>query len=174
MNKLFVLVMLLVFAVALSGCTQSSSQSGSPKANAGAAQATIHKIGEKFSIGELSYTVNTIDKTEALGSEYLNKITEGMFYVVELTVENNSNSEKSITPSNDFVVTDEKGRQYKPSLELSLYAKTTGFEPLAAIEKLQPGIPKTGVIVFEMPKETKGTLKVKPSMFSGEALVEFK
>lgn len=160
-------------------CVSSTTSANSDTQNNNAQQAapsnsTDHKIGEKISLGELSYTVNSIDQMDALGSEYVNKTTEGMFYVVEVTIENNSTSEKNITPTNDFVVIDEKNRTYKPDLMLGVYAKTSGLEPLEIIEKLQAGIPKTGVIVFELPKETKGKLKIKPSLFSGEALVEFK
>ena len=180
MRKVAIVFSLLILAVLFSGCTSEQNTPNTSSGSPASGEATIvssgpkvYKIGEKFMLGELSYTVNNIEQYEALGSEFLNKTTEGMFYIVEITIENNSNSEKNITPSNDFSVTDEKGRTYTPSIELAIYAQTMDYEAFAVIEKLPPGIPKTGVIVFEMPKETKGTMKIKPSWLSKEALVEF-
>lgn len=169
--KMLFLVLGLVALLLLAGCVSDEGTTGGSSTSS--AGGKVYTIGEKFTLGDLSYVLNGIDQTEALGTEYINKVTEGMYYVVEFTIENNGTSEKSITPSNDFTVIAENGKTYKPSLELAIYAKTTGYESFAIIEKLQPGVPKTGVVVFEMPKGTKGKLKVKPGWFSGEVLVEF-
>ena len=175
-TKYAIVVLLIIGALLFSGCTSSSNtgqSNGNGATTAPSPVAKVYNLGEKFTLGDLSYTLNSIDQIDFLGSEYAYKTTEGMYYLVEFTIENNGNSEKSITPSNDFEVTDEKGRKYTPDLGLSIYASVMGFEVFAVIEKLQPGIPKTGIIVFELPKETKGKLKVKPGMFSEEVLVEF-
>lgn len=163
---MLVLGILAMGLILFSGCTEKSYASPSTGSK-------VYKIGEKFTLGDLAYTVNSIDKIDVLGNVYAYKTTEGMYYLVELTIENKGTSEKTMTPSNDFVVIDEEGRTYKPSIELAVYAKIMGFESFSAIETLQPGVPKTGIIVFEMPKKTKGKLKVKPSWFSEEAFVEF-
>src|SRR3989344_9630178 len=144
--KRAIFTILLLIVLVLAGCTSSNQSTGqttlannpsnsSPSAAPAPSGPNVFKMGEKFNLGDLSYVMNSIDQIDILGNNYLNKTTEGMYYLVEFTIENNGNSEKDIFPSNDFTVTDEKGRIYKPSLELAIYAKTMGFEAFSAVEK---------------------------------------
>lgn len=134
----------------------------------------IYKLGEKFSIGELSYTLNGIDQINFLGNEYMYQETEGMYYLVEFKIENNGNTEKTLVPSQDFAIIDSQGREYASSATLSIYAATTGFEMFKAVEEIPAGLSRTGSVVFEAPVGITGKIKVKPDLFSKEAYVEFK
>ncbi len=177
MNKKVIgIAIVLVVGLMLFGCTGSNTTTGAnttPAANAQAAK--VYQIGEKIVLGDLTYSMNSVDQLETLGSEYINKIASdgATYYLVEFTIQNTGNSEKSVTISNDITVNDDKGRIYKPDFALSLYAKQSGFEPLGIIEKIPAGLSKTGIVVFEMPIGTTGQLKINPSMFVGEATIKF-
>lgn len=176
MNGKLVLGLALIGLLVLSGCTSSSSSttpsSSVPSTTSTGATTQTYSVGESFTIGDLSFTLNGVDETDVLGSEYAGKATEGMYYIVEFTIQNNGSKEKSLLPTSDFEFMSDKGQTFKPDLGLSVYASMTGYEMFAAIEKLPPGIPKNGSIVFEMPKETTGKIKVKPDAFGPEAFVK--
>ena len=177
MNSKLVIGLALVVVLVLSGCTSSSSSSANTSnppnspSSSGAAIKT-YSAGEPFTIGDLTFTLNGIDEADALGSEYAGETTEGMYYIVEFTVLNNGSSEKSLLPTSDFSFVSDKGQTFKPDLGLSVYASMSGYDMFAAIEKLPPGIPKTGSIVFEMPKEITGKIKVRPDSFGQEVYVK--
>jgi hypothetical protein len=178
MNGKLVLGLALIGLLVLSGCTSSSSTSSATSNTPSAGQpssntsAKIYEVGESFTVGDLSFTLNGSDEADALGSEYAGEATEGMYYIVEFTVLNNGSTEKSLLPTSDFSFVSDKGQTFKPDLGLSVYASISGYDMFAAIEKLPPGIPKTGSIVFEMPKETSGRIKVKPDAFGQEVFVK--
>jgi hypothetical protein len=168
-TKIVTISLILILGLVLFGCTSQSTTNNTQ------VEEKTYQLGEAISIGDLTYTVKSIDQYEALGSEYLFKepSEDALFYVVELKIENTSNSEKSVSISNDITITDTQGRTFTPDAMLSTYAKQTGLEALAIFEKIQPGLSKTGVIVFEMPNNTTGKIIIKNG-FSGEAKVEFK
>jgi hypothetical protein len=172
-------VLLVLSLLLFAGCTSSTNNNNTgTNTNTGGAQAQPqtkeYAIGETITLSDMEFKVNSFDGYEALGSEYINKVaTDGaLLYVVELTIKNNSNSEKTVTISNDLQIIDLQGRTYKVDSTAGMYAGQTGFEPLGIIENIPAGLSKTGVVVFEMPEGTTGKLKIKPSMFSGEAFVK--
>ncbi len=179
-KKIMGITLILLLGLMFFGCTSSSSNTTTgtnttqPVANNQTAK--IYQIGEKVALGDLTYTMNSVEQMDALGSEYLSKTASdgATYYLAEFTIQNNGNSEQSLTISNDIKVIDAKGRTYKPDFALSMYAKQSGFEPFEIIDKIPAGLSKTGVVVFEMPIGTTGQLKINPSMFSGEATIEFK
>jgi len=180
-KKIIGITLILLLGLMFFGCTSSSSNTTDgtnttqPVANNQTAQ-KVYQIGEKVTLGDLSYTMNSVEQMDALRSEYVNKTASdgATYYLAEFTIQNNGNSEKSVTISNDIKVIDSKGRTYKPDFALSMYAKQSGFEPFEIIDKIPAGLSKTGIVVFEMPIGTTGQLKINPSMFSGEATIEFK
>ncbi|MDD3083982.1 MAG: DUF4352 domain-containing protein [Candidatus ainarchaeum sp.] len=171
MNKIILITIILLSGLLLFGCTSSENTTNNP--NTQTQQAQEYAIGESFTADNLEFKVISFDEIYALGSEYLYKeASEGaMFYLIELNIKNNSNSEKTVTISNDIQIIDSKGRTYKPDSTASMYAKQSGFETFSIIETIQAGLSKTGMIVFEMPEETTGKLKIKPNMFSQEVTV---
>lgn len=177
MNKKIILIFaILLIATLLFGCT-SSSNTNTTSSNSSTntiAKTNEYAIGESFSLGNIEYKVNSLSDLPALGSEYLNKIaTDGAtFYLVEITMTNNGNKEESVFISNDILLIDSKEREYKIDSTASMYAEQTGFETIGMLEKIPAGLTRTGVIVFEVPEETTGKLKIKPSLFSGEAFVK--
>jgi hypothetical protein len=180
MNKLvgLVSVLLVISLLLFAGCTSSTNNNSTTGQNTGGVQTQQqnkeYSIGESINLSDMEFKVNSFDGYEALGNEYINKIaTDGaLFYVIELTIKNNSNSEKTVTISNDLQIIDSQGRTYKVDTTAGMYASQTGFEALGIIEKIPAGLSKTGVVVFEMPEGTTGKLKIKPSMFSGEAYIK--
>ena len=180
MNKKIIGVLLvLLIGLTIFGCTSTdtetnNNESSNLQMNTNA-QNKVYQVGEQVKLGDLSYMVNSIETIELLGSDYIYKepMGGGTFYLVELKIENISNSEKSVSISNDIMVVDTKGRNYEPDLSLGVYAKQTGFDVFSVIEKIPAGLSKTAYLVFEMPLETTGKIKIKQA-FVGEALIEFK
>ena len=179
-KKIIGLTLILLFGLLLLGCTSSNTNNTTGTNNQPATNtqpsSKVYAVGEPIVLGNTSYTVNSVDQQAALGSEYLAKTASdgATYYLVEVKIQNTGNSEITATPSNDVTIIDSKERTYKPDLTLSMYAKQSGFETFDILEKIPAGISRTGVIVFEMPEGTTGQIKIKPSMFSGEATIEFK
>jgi hypothetical protein len=79
---------------------------------------------------------------------------------VEVTVINKDKKTRTIPP---FKLVDDKGNEYKTTIKSWQAENSIGI-----IEELNPGVGKTGVIVFDVPKDHDYTLKLSGGYFSDE------
>ena len=119
----------------------------------------VYEIGESFMIDEISYTINSINTTKVLGGLIFKKEAGGTFYIISITAKNEGKKPREyFTPS--FEINDDQEREFSDDRSASSYADKYGEK--LSFEQLQPGLSKTGIIVFDLPDDATGLkLRVK-------------
>ena len=115
---------------------------------------TNFNVGEKITISNIEYTVTEAFSLPAIGSEYVNKVADGIFVILSITVKNNKNGEIFLT-SNDFKLKDSQGRRYNADISAGIYLSTMGFNAFM-FKKLGAGLETSGEVVFDVPEDDKG------------------
>ena len=172
--KEYYLIIFLISLIFISACGEESSTNDQSNTNTQPSSSNtnikIYKIGDKFTLNKITYTVNKVDKLDFIGNEFLNKQPDGIFYIISLTVENTDNKAREYF-SPEFKIVDSKNREFTDDREATLYLKTSGYEPIF-FEQLQPSLPKQGAVAFDLPTDANGLkLKIKDGMFSSEEVI---
>lgn len=145
----------------------SESGNGSSKSDdtAGTKNNPI-KVGETVELAGTRYTVKKAVTASSVGGQYGTK-ADGVFVVVTLTIENMKDETKTFSDSAAKLVTSD-GKEYATDDDGSIYSD----KPLI-LEDMQPELPKTGVLVFDVPpaKAPAAELKVSDLFGSGDAYV---
>ena len=149
--------------------TAESSESAAPVAEEPAPVEPSFTIGQVVNVGDVEYTVNSLSTATTLGSEYSNQTANGVYLVVEVRVKNNGQKAMMID-TNLFSLVDGE-IVYDSDGTASMYANTdeSGF----FLENLNPGLEKTGKVVFDVPQSTIDSstkqLKVTTGFFGTES-----
>ncbi len=123
---------------------------------------TTHGAWDVVKVGSFEYQVrgarwsNTLSK---LGSSYGNKPPDAMFLSVNLHVKNIDRQERTIPP---FKLIDQEGREYGTSNKAWMAENALGI-----IDSINPGVSKSGVIVFDVPQNNSYKLRVSGGYWSG-------
>ncbi|GEM_PF-6181626 len=123
---------------------------------------TTHGAWDVVKVGSFEYQVrgarwsNTLSK---LGSSYGNIPPDAMFLSVNLHVENIDRQERTIPP---FKLIDQEGREYGTSNKAWMAENALGI-----IDSINPGVSKSGVIVFDVPRNNSYKLRVSGGYWSG-------
>jgi hypothetical protein len=109
-------------------------------------------IGQVVNVGDVEYTVNSISTATTLGSEYFNQTANGVYLVVEVRVKNNG-QKAMMVDTNLFSLVDGE-IVYDSDGSASTYANTdeSGTNLGFFLENLNPGLEKTGKVVFDVPQ----------------------
>lgn len=146
----------------------STAKGGSSKSGGGSAGTKDNpiKVGETVELAGTRYTVKKVSTASKVGGEFGTK-ADGVFVVVTLTIENMKNETKTFSDSAAKLIAAD-GTQYSTDDDGSIYAD----KPLI-LEDMQPQLPKTGVLVFDVPpaKAAGATLKVSDLFGEGDAYV---
>lgn len=137
------------------------------------------QIGERAVVDNLAYVVNSAVKMDSIKSENASLVSllssspsdevtaEGVFIVINLTIENIGNESKNLYISRLNIV-DSLGRKFSSLGKAeSAYGGKIDFG-----KQLQPGLPVHGTKVFDIPKNSTG-LKLEvgsSSLFSSKAV----
>jgi len=115
---------------------------------------------------QLQFSYYTTDKIgRDLMGTFMGEKADGIFLVVDVTIENIGKESKTIWASNIKVVDDQK-RTFEHDTAAEFYLEN---DQKFIFEQLQPGLPKTGKIVFDVPKDIRGVLQISAdSMWSDE------
>jgi hypothetical protein len=90
---------------------------------------------------------------------------DGIFVVVDITAQNNDKSSSTLPP---FHLLDTDGRKYDATSKMMGEGRFLG-----ALEDLNPGVSKRGLVAFDVPPNRHYTLQVGGGFESGEStLVE--
>ena len=149
--------------------TAASSESAAPVAETPAPVEPSFTIGQVVNVGDVEYTVNSLSTATTLGSEYFNQTANGVYLVVEVRVKNNGQKAMMID-TNLFSLVDGE-IVYDSDGTASMYANTdeSGF----FLENLNPGLEKTGKVVFDVPQSiidsSTKQLKVTTGFFGTES-----
>ena len=147
--------------------SRPATQSASVAETSAAAKALpVHKMGETVSIGYTSYAVWRARWSNQLSdNEFLNQRADAAWLFLDVTVRNDDREARSIAP---FKLVDETGAEHEAS------SKAWSVEgSIGVLDSLNPGVEKSGRVVFDVPKNHRYKLKVSGGYWSGEsALIE--
>lgn len=122
---------------------------------------TMHNMEETVHVGYTSYVVWKTWWRDRLGNnEYGNDKANASFLFVEVTILNDDNKTRTIPP---FKLIDENGAEYKTTIKSWQAENSIGI-----MEELNPGVGKTGVIVFDVPKGHNYKLQLSGGYWSDE------
>ena len=125
------------------------------------------KVGETVELAGTRYTVKKAVTASEVGGEF-GKKADGIFVVVTLTIENMKNETKTFSDSAAKLDTTD-GKEYATDDDGQIYADNS-----LVLEDMQPELPKTGTLVFDVPpaKVAGSTLKVSDLFGKGDAYVD--
>lgn len=129
------------------------------------------KGGEPVEAEGTKYTVDGARLQASVGNEFF-KEADGVHVVVELIIENTNDETKTFSDSAAKFVAP-NGKKYSTDADGTFAAIANDGETLI-FEDMQPDAPKTGLLVFDVPKAAVEGVELKLSdLFgSGEAYVD--
>jgi len=175
------LVVLIVLISALNGGGDdgpekvdngSSSNSKSDDGDKAGSKKNPIKIGETVKLQGTQYTVKSAKATAEVGSEFFKEKADGIYVVVELTIENKKDETKTFSDNAAKLIAG-NGKKYSTDSDGTIAAIGDDGEPLI-FEDMQPDVAKTGLLVFDIPKAAaKGSLLEVSDLFGrGEAYID--
>jgi hypothetical protein len=126
-------------------------------------------IGDPVRDGKLEFTVTKIETGVAeIGDEFFGKKAQGQFLLLHVKVENIGDEAQTFFGEN-FTALDADDREFSADTEAAIYLD----ESNSFINEINPGNTAEGIVVFDVPKDTKiTTLELHDSFFSGGVTVK--
>jgi len=128
-------------------------------------------IGETIELQGTRYTVKSAKTAPTVGGEFFEEKAGGVYVIVELTIENTKDETKTFLDEAAKLVGG-NGKKYSTDSDGTIAAISDDGETLI-FEDMQPDVPKTGVLVFDVPKAAVagGVLQVSDLFGRGEAYI---
>lgn len=159
-----VIILFIIYTVSLSnsGISNNTYQNNQPpEASATQTETTEpqnYKLGDEIIIGNFAYTFNSYYTTDKIGEDFMGTFmgeeADGVFLVFDVTIENTAKESKTIWGSN-VVIIDDQDRRFEHDTMAEIY-----LDDSFSFEQMQPGLPKSGKIVFDVPNNIKGFIEV--------------
>jgi hypothetical protein len=104
-------------------------------------------IGDDVVVGDMKVTVTDVETRSYMGDEYFGEEADGIFVIITADVENLGKETIDYFSDNNFKLIDTQEREFDPDDSAWAY-----LEEGVLIEQLQPGLPKTIQIAFDVPE----------------------
>lgn len=127
-------------------------------------------VGRTIELEGTRYTVDAARTTPTIGSEFMEEQADGVFVVVDLTIENTKDESKIFSDSAaQFTTAD--GTSYGTDSDASVAALGEGEDNSLLMTEMHPDLPTSGQLIFDVPpaKVKGGTLEVSDLFGGGEA-----
>ena len=150
----------------------SSKSDGTSTDNKVGSKSNPIKIGETVKLQGTQYTVMSAKIAPEVGSEFFKETANGIYVVVELTIENTKDETKTFSDEAAKFIGSNK-KSYSTDIDGSIAAMGDDGEALM-FEDMQPDVAKTGILVYDVPKDaTAGSLLEVSDLFGrGEAYID--
>jgi len=161
-------IIMVVFLIGIIGSiintppdnTTPTTQNEAPK---------VYYAGDRVIVGNFAYTVNSYYTTDKVGQDLMDNFmgaqASGMFLVLDITIENVAKESKTLW-GNSIQIVDDQDRTFDHSFNAEIYLPQ-GQQ--LAFAQMQPGLPKTGKLVFDVPKNIRGSVKISSdNILSGD------
>ena len=158
----FLVLILLIIVVAAFGFDPSTTSSTNGNSNIDSNKETIYGLEERFTHGDFAYTLHGVETTESVGNEYAGKDAAGNFLILDLTIENIVQETETFW-GDAITIIDDQERVFEPDSEAWIYL---GEDNNFFLEQMQPGLPKRGKIVFDVPADINGKFRISKGGFS--------
>jgi hypothetical protein len=112
------------------------------------------EVGTEFTLGDYSYTVDSVAVKSKIGRGYgKKKASKGAaFVIIEYSIKN-LGKETSTVLADDFELVDAKDRRFRSSSDLTTALIMAGNPKDLFISELQPGLSREMTTGFEVPKD---------------------
>jgi hypothetical protein len=147
--------------------SEGDASSGDDSNKAGSKSNPV-TVGQTVELEGTRYTVEKARTAPTVGDEFFKERANGVYVIVELTIENKKDETKTFSEeAAKFISAD--GKKYATDDDGSIAAD----DPLI-LEDMQPDVPKTGKLVYDVPKgKAKGGLLEVSDLFGGgEAYID--
>jgi hypothetical protein len=128
-------------------------------------------VGETVKLEGTQYTVKSVRKSPSVGDSFFKEKADGVYVTVTLMIENKKSETKTFLDSAAKFVTNDNNK-YATDNDGTIAVMGNGEEPLILAD-MQPDLPKTGKLVFDVPpsKIKGGLLEVSDLFGGGEAYI---
>ena len=193
MKRNWIVLGLLLISLLILGCCGATSDFQQPsggqqvtdttkQGTSGASnQPTVYKFGERVVVGDFAYTFNNLTSADQIGKtmggglieeQFIGVKADGIFIILDVTIENVAKESKTVYSSTIKIV-DDQDRKYEHDISPETYWDMYYADKVGAksftFEQIQPGLPKRGVVIFDIPKGLKGYFEISSnSLFSSE------
>ena len=129
-------------------------------------------VGETIELEGTRYTVESAKTASTVGGEFFEEKAGGVYVIVELTIENTKDETKTFM-SEAAKLIGGNDKKYSTDDDGTIAAIGEDGEPLM-FEDMQPDVPKTGVLVYDVPKAavSGGLLQVSDLYGRGDAYIK--
>lgn len=141
--------------------TESSIETN-PEETESSTESSIYKVGDRVVVGDIAYTITNVRTANSVGDEYLNAKADGIFVIVDMTIEN-LGKESSTISSSYVKIVDSQGRTFESDTDAWIY-----IENNILARQIQPGLPVKGQAIYDVPKGITCDLQVTDSLWSSE------
>lgn len=172
---ILVLVLLICFGAFNSADTAATTQDNiqtsdssakesesTPAVTENSKESSTYKVGDRVVIGDIAYTVTNVRTTDSVGNEYSNAKADGVFVIVDMTIENLGKETTSITSSYAKII-DSQGRSFESDSDAWVY-----IENNILVKQIQPGLPVKGQAIYDVPKGITCELQVTDSIWGSD------
>jgi len=127
-----------------------------------------YRLGDRVVVDDIAYTIHSKTESNQAGESYdyigfMGETADGIFYIFDITVENVGKESKTFWGSN-IKIYDNQGRTFDHDTTAEIY-----LDDSFSYDQLQPGLPKRGKIVFDVPEGLEGKLEISSDeLFSDE------
>lgn len=127
----------------------------------------FYYAGDRVEVGNFAYTINSYYTTDRIGQDiagtFMGEKADGVFLVLDVTIENIARESKTLWSSYIKVIDDQE-RTFEHDSTAEIY-----LDESFSFEQIQPGLPKTGKVVFDVPEDLNGVLGISSdSIWSDE------
>ncbi len=155
---IFSILIGFIFGSNNSGTNASSTQ-----------QAQNSKIGDRVIAGDFAYTFTGMTTSKQIGDylsdgTFLGKKADGKFIILDVTIENVGKQSEDILIGSNVKIIDDQGRKFEHDTMAEIYLKAEAF----TFTQLQPGLPKSGKIVFDVPENLNGKIELSTGLWSSD------
>lgn len=167
---IIVVIVLIVLTVSQQNLASSQEKVASSVASSQEQVKTDYVLGDVILAGDFNWKITKVSTRKAIGDivmgTLLGEISDGIFVILDVEVENTAKSAQYLTDSSVMLV-DAQKREFSPDSVAAFYLKPEGSALM--FEQLNPGIIKRGKIVYDVPEDLRTFyLKISPGFFSSD------
>jgi hypothetical protein len=160
--RIFLVFLLLIFASAGAAADVASNNNDDTNPSSSSAtvnEPTYYSVGDKVTVGDIAYTVNDARTASSVGNSFASEQADGIFIIVDLTIENMGDESADISSSYIKVI-DSQGRTFESDEGAWIYLDNN-----LLFKQLQPGLPTNGQTIFDVPEGESFILEVTDSFW---------
>lgn len=139
---------LIIALIFISGCVSNNVAELEKPADV-QKEIGIYNFGQNIFIDDVVYKVTNVETYKEIGKNEVSQKSDGLFYMIYLTVENKGINGYVISPEVKLI--DSLGRMYYPNLKSKFYIDNT----IKWEQTLMPGKANSGVLVFDVDADSK-------------------